>query len=147
MTMFDSVVAGPRPWSMKRAFTADDQWKGSGFYPAAQLVLHTQNSVYAFLIEGGGWDTPITLRYTTNATAQQWVGERVVLGKHYSVENLLTAVLYGARPVSSLDLLQQMLGKPYSFSVYDWSGMYGSDRTQLAEWLITSIRRVELQVA
>ena len=146
--LFDNVVCGPRPWRTHRAFTMEDQWKGSGYWPNAQLVVHTQNSVYAFLIEGGSWETRFTLAYTTNSTAQRWVGERVTLGKSGSVERLVTEVLYGRKSVEfDLPALQQLVCKTYSFTVWDWKGSYGCDREKVAEWLITTVRRVELQVA
>lgn len=146
MSIFEFADLTPR-FRENRAFEARDQFKG-GFYPNAQLVIKTQNSTYAFLVEGGAWETRFKLSYTTNETAQQWVGERVLLGKHGTVEDLVTEVLYGRKSVEfHLPALQQLVGKPYSFRVMEWKGMYGIDREQIAEWLITRVKSVELQVA
>ena len=143
--IFDDLVIPSRPFRENRPFGKGDQ---IGRWPDAQLVIKTRNSTYAFHIEGGDWETAFTLAYTTNETAQQWVGERVILGTHGSVQKLITEVLYGRLSVEfDLPALQQMVGRPYSFQVMDWKGMYGCDRELIAEWRITTVRSVELQIA
>lgn len=129
-----------------RLFTADDQWKGSGMYPNAILWIATKSSEYQFRIEGGGWETSFTLAYTTNTTAQQWIGERITLGSGVSgtVQTLITEVLYGRQPVKALNALQQLVGRTYGFTVWDWKGSYGCDKEQVARWNITEIQSIQL---
>lgn len=149
MSMLDVFNDSDRPWTERRPFEAGDQGAHMGYWPNAQLVIHTLHSTYAFRVEGGAWDTCFTLIHTTNATAQEWVGDRVTLGSGVSgsVQTLVTDVLYGRRSVEELDLLQQLVGRRYSFTVWDWKGAYGSEKEEIDTWLVSSIQSIQLQAA
>lgn len=128
-------------------FTADDQWREwKGAYPSARLRIVTRNSTYVFAIQGGAWETSFTLEETTNVTAQHWVGKRITLGSGVAgtVQTLVTEALYGRRTIGDLAALQQLVGRPYGFTVWDWKGMYGCDKEQVARWNITEIQSIAL---